>query len=85
MTLAHLPQPLRSRALRPCRPAVQEAAHPAQWLVEDAQALFRIYEQFLAEGFEGGVLRCPEGRYKGGRVAEASQIAIKIKPGGILP
>jgi hypothetical protein len=40
----------------------------------------RRYEEILADGFEGGVLRSPEGPYKGGRVTEASQIAIKIKP-----
>ena len=51
-----------------------------QRLVQDAQTLFRTYDQFLAEGFQGAVLRSPKGRYKHGRTSEASQIAIKMKP-----
>jgi DNA ligase 1 len=79
-----------TRRIELARARVEALALPSlhvlpQWLVKDASALFRTYEQFLAEGFEGGVLRSPEGRYKGGRVTEASQIAIKIKPGGIMP
>jgi DNA ligase-1 len=55
-----------------------------QYLVEDAAEMLRVYEQFVAHGFEGGVLRHPEGRYRGGRCTEASRLAIKIKPAEII-
>lgn len=51
-----------------------------QWLVGDAAKMRRRYQHFLDHGFEGGILRCPQGRYKGGLATEASSLAIALKP-----
>jgi ATP-dependent DNA ligase len=51
----------------------------AQFEVRDAEALANAEAAILEQGFEGVVLRRPDGPYVFGRVDAASQIMLKLK------
>ena len=51
-----------------------------QTMVSNAVEMLAKYEQFLAEGYEGAILRNPTSLYKWGKCTAKEQIQFKIKP-----
>lgn len=65
----------------------QEVGHPRVELApfsrcESPAQVAAVYEQALAEGFEGLILRAPHGPYKYGRATLREQWMLKLKPKG---
>ena len=48
-------------------------------VVEDHAALVRLYDSFIAPGFEGMVLRHPNGPYRFGKATDRDLLAVMIK------
>lgn len=51
-----------------------------QYLVSNQQMLETLYEDFLARGYEGGMLRSPDSPYKQGRSTLNENYLLKLKP-----
>lgn len=51
-----------------------------QTVVNNREELQAVYENFLNQGYEGAILRDPNGRYKFGRCTAKEQIQLKLKP-----
>lgn len=49
-------------------------------LVESAGQLVELYKGYLKDGYEGVMLKSPEGTYQWKRVTAKSQIMLKLKP-----
>lgn len=48
-------------------------------LCDTPEQITRLFEQHLAEGYEGSMLACPQGLYKNGRSTLKEQLLLKLK------
>lgn len=51
-----------------------------QVVVNSMQEVEDLYQKFLEEGYEGMILRSPDGRYKYGRCTAKERTQVKLKP-----